>query len=184
MMWLCAAVMFVMVGIAVVTDVRGGKIYNSVTLPGAITGLVLNATAGGLSGENALHGAIGGVVESLLGIAVGIGVFLVSSLFGRILGGGDIKLLMAIGAIQGPIFLSWTIVYMALAGGVMAIGVMMFNRDLFGGLRRLFAGITMRLFAKVPIDVADNKPTTRLPYALPIAVGSAIAFYVLNFYNG
>ncbi len=53
MMWLCAAVMFVMVGIAVVTDVRGGKIYNSVTLPGAITGLVLNATAGGLSASSA-----------------------------------------------------------------------------------------------------------------------------------
>lgn len=168
-----AVAMTVMVAVAVYTDVRVGKIYNWVTAPGVLLGLALNAIGGGMDG----------VIESLLGVALGFGVFIFSTMFGRILGGGDIKLLIAIGAIQGHVFLLWTIVYMALIGGALAIIIALWRKDLVASLRRLFSGLVLRLFAKVPIDVADTKPVARLPYAIPIALGSLVALYVLQYHG-
>jgi len=165
------AVMVAVVFIAVITDVRSGKIYNSVTLPAAIIGLILNGVFHGLDGIGA----------SLLGLAAGFGVVLFSSLFGRILGGGGIKLLMAVGALQGPEFLLWTVIYTAIAGGIMAIAITLWRKDFLASMRRLWAGLTMRLFARVPIDVSDGTPVTaRLPYAIPIAAGSLVAFCALH----
>ena len=166
----CGALLAIMVAVAVYTDVRVGKIHNWVTVPFAGVGLILNGIGAGLDG----------VVRSLLGIAVGMGVFLFSALFGRILGGGDIKLLMAVGAIQGPVFLLWTLVYMAIIGGALAILVSLWRRDLLASLKRLVSGLMMRVFAKVPVDVADAGSTARLPYAIPIALGSMVALYVLK----
>jgi prepilin peptidase CpaA len=168
-----AVAMTVMVAIAVYTDVRVGKIYNWVTAPGVILGLALNAIGGGMDG----------VIQSLFGVALGFGVFIFSTLFGRILGGGDIKLLIAIGAIQGHVFLLWTVVYMALIGGVLAIIIALWRKDFVASLRRLFSGLVLRLFAKVPIDVGDTKPVARLPYAIPIALGSFVALYVLQYHG-
>lgn len=170
-----AGVTVVTVAICVVTDVRFGKIFNVVTLPAAIIGLILNIVFGGLGGP-----AERGLVASLCGFATGFGVFLLSSAFGRILGGGDIKLLMALGAIQGPSTLLLTIIYTALAGGVMAIVVMLWRRDFMAGIRRLLSGLTLRVVARVPIDVSETKSTARLPYAIPIAVGCLIAVFAPN----
>lgn len=168
-----AVLMSTMVAIAVYSDIRLGRIYNAVTAPCALLGLVLNGVSDGMDG----------VVGSLLGLAVGFGVFLFSSMFGRILGGGDVKLLMAIGAIQGPVFLLWTLMYMALIGGALAIVVSLWHRDLFASLRRLAGGLVMRVFARVPIDVGDTKPTAKLPYAIPIALGSYVALYIVTFHG-
>ncbi len=168
-----AALLTVLVAIAVYTDVRWGKIHNALTAPFAVLGLVLNSVDRGLAG----------LTLSLLGIAVGLGVFLLSAGFGRILGGGDIKLLMAIGALQGAPFVLWTIVYMALAGGVLAVGIALWRKDLMASLRRLGAGLSLRAFARVPIDVADAKSTARLPYAIPIAIGSLAALYLLRLHG-
>lgn len=168
---IAAGVMAIMVAIAVYTDVRQGKIFNGLTLPCAIAGIIINAAYGGLEG----------VFDSLLGMAVGFGMFLFSALFGRILGGGDVKLLMAIGAIQGPQFLFWTIIYMAIIGGALAIGISLWRKDLLASLRRLFGGLSMRLFAGTRVDIAETKAVARLPYAIPIALGSLTAVYVLQF---
>ena len=165
-----------MVAIAVYTDVRMGKIYNGLTAPCAALGLVLNAVGGGIG--SGFGGVLDGVTHSLLGIAVGTALFAISSIFGRILGGGDVKLLMAVGAIQGAQFLLWTIVAMAIIGGILAVGLSLWQRSLSTTLKRMVASVTMRLFAGVPADVADATPTGRLPYAIPIALGSLVSLYV------
>lgn len=164
-------VMVVMVLVAVITDVRTGKIHNALTLPAAIIGIILNGVFNGLDGISA----------SLLGLAAGLAVFVFSSIFGRILGGGDIKLLMAVGALQGPGFLLWTLIYTAIAGGAIAVAMTLWRRDFGGTMRRLWAGLSMRIFARVPIDVGESPAGIRLPYAIPIAMGSVIAFCALHF---
>jgi prepilin peptidase CpaA len=170
MMMTMAAVMVVMVGIAVYTDVRVGRIYNALTVPCAALGLVLNLADRGLPGLG----------DSAAGLAVGFGAFLLSAVFGRMLGGGDIKLLMAIGAIQGPVFLLWTIVYMALAGGVLAVVVSAWRGDFLASLRRLWTGLSLRVVAQVPMDAGEAKAKARLPYAIPIALGSVISLVSLH----
>jgi len=170
MTYITAGLMVTMVAIAVYTDVRVGKIFNWLTAPCALLGLILNTVYGGWDG----------LQLSLAGIGVGFGVFIFSLLFGRLLGGGDIKLLIAVGAITGPIFLLWTLVYMALCGGVLAVVVAMWRGDLIASLKRLTSGLWMRMVAKVPLDIADAKPKARLPYAIPIALGSVITLVITS----
>jgi len=166
-----AALMTVMVAIAVYTDVRVGRIFNLLTAPCILLGLALNAACGGWDG----------LELALKGLALGIAIFIGSNiLLGRILGGGDIKLLIAIGAIQGPQFLLWTCVYMAISGGILAVALSVCRGDFLASLKRLWAGIFLRMFAKVKVDVHDSQSVARLPYAVPIAIGSFVALWVLQ----
>lgn len=72
------------------TDLKRGLIYNVVTLPAIPAGLVLNLIVGGLSG----------LIVGFYGLVAGfvLGLVLVSL---RVFFAGDLKLLMAFGAITG-----------------------------------------------------------------------------------
>ncbi|HXK18479.1 MAG TPA: A24 family peptidase, partial [Polyangiaceae bacterium] len=79
---------------AAVTDLRSGRIPNWLTLPLVVVGLVVNAAARGSWGAT----------ESAMGLLLCAGVpwavFRVSG--GRAIGGGDVKLFGALGALLGP----------------------------------------------------------------------------------
>jgi prepilin peptidase CpaA len=60
-----------------------------------------------------------GWLDLMLGTAIGFGLGAVVFYFGG-LGGGDVKLLAAIGAVSGPIGLLFVLFWMALAGGLLA----------------------------------------------------------------
>lgn len=157
-------------GAAVYTDVRWGKILNVLTLPAMLTGVVVNTAFGG--GD--------GLLLSLGGLGLGFGLFIVSALFGRILGGGDIKLLMAVGALQGAYFLAWALFYTALVGAALAIVVGLYRGVLGQRLRLLVASIYLRLAHGVPMEMHEAKGGPRLPYAIAIALGSIVAICVLH----
>jgi prepilin peptidase CpaA len=78
------------VAIAVVTDLWSFKIYNALTLPLILSGLVYQGVASGSAG---LSG-------SASGVAVGFGVFFLVFLLGG-MGGGDVKLMAGVGAWLG-----------------------------------------------------------------------------------
>src|SRR5258708_2516703 len=81
---------YVLVAIGAVTDIVRGRIYNWLTLSGMALGIVAMTGSQGISG----------LTFSLLGI--GAGLVLYGWLFWLgIMGGGDVKLLMAIGAWSG-----------------------------------------------------------------------------------
>ena len=153
--------------IAVYTDIRYGKIFNAVTVPFAALGIVLNVVDKGLYG----------VWFSVQGIGLGLALFFFSSLFGRILGAGDCKLFAALGALQGPVFLVWAILYSLLAGGVLAILFALFKGRLLNSLKRLWQAIYMRFILKMPMEIDDSPEQVRMPYALAILVGAAIVIY-------
>jgi len=73
-----------------ITDVFRQRIYNLVTYPAIIMGITLNTVGSGWKGLR----------FSLIGFAVGFLLFLIFFLLGG-LGGGDVKLMGAIGALQG-----------------------------------------------------------------------------------
>lgn len=76
--------------VAAVTDYRSGKIYNWLTLPALVIAIALAAFAGRAS-----------LAQAALGLAVATALFLPLYLTG-VLGGGDVKLLMALGTWLGP----------------------------------------------------------------------------------
>jgi prepilin peptidase CpaA len=85
---------FVVSAIAAVTDLRTGRIPNALTLPAMAAGIVLAAAFGGASGALVSVGGlfVAGLVPALL----------YRSTRGRAIGGGDVKLFAALGALLGP----------------------------------------------------------------------------------
>ncbi len=95
--------------VAAFTDYRTGKIYNWLTLPALLTGLVVAMLMG-----------VPTMISALQGVAVACVIFL-PMFFGGILGGGDVKLLMALGTVlgaQGTFFLSCMALVIAGLGAV------------------------------------------------------------------
>jgi prepilin peptidase CpaA len=93
--------------ICAVTDVRSGKIYDTVTYPSIVFGIVVNS----LSGDRGI------IISSLGGFAFGLLPFGLAAARGWI-GGGDVKLFAAIGAIAGFFFLLECLINCFLIAGI------------------------------------------------------------------
>ena len=148
-------------GVAGYTEVRFRRIPNFATL----TALVLAIAASFI-----FRGWEGGR-SSLIGAAVGGGVLLPFCLIGA-LGGGDFKLMAAVGAIVGWPMIFPALYFSSLAGGVMALLLLIWKNQLLSGLTRVFK----LMFGRK--DKSERKGLKRdltLPFGLAIAVGTLIA---------
>lgn len=151
-------------------DSRHFRIPNVLVFPGAIIGVLLNSLLpqdmGGL-----------GMLTALAGLGVGLIILLPLYLL-RALGAGDIKLMAMIGAFAGPASMLMITVYILLAGGVLAIGVVLVR----GKLSRLMDNFRFMLLMRLAGSTSINLPTTetidqsagKLPYGVAIAAGTLI----------
>lgn len=156
-----AAAVVVLVLAAVYTDLRYGKIYNFMTIPAVTLGMALNV---------ALHGP-SGLGIALGGIGVALAAWVAGMALGGRLGGGDVKLLAAVGALCGARFLVTAFVVAAFAGGLLAVLVALRRRELLSTLRRCALWLACRLGLRCPVAPAPGESGLRIPYALPIALG-------------
>jgi prepilin peptidase CpaA len=101
---------FLLTSIAVYTDLRWRLIPNRLTLPAVVLGLLVNTLG------NGWHGAL----ISVLGLFVGIGLLILPFAVGK-MGGGDVKLMGAIGAWLGSYAVVNIALYSAIAGGLIAL---------------------------------------------------------------
>lgn len=155
------AAVLCLVTAAAVTDLRSHRIPNLITGPALLLGILLALLSDGLPGLGA----------AFAGIGVAVGVWIVSLLTGGGMGGGDIKLLGAVGALGGPSFLLQSLTVAILVGGLMALVLALARGRLGEVLSRCGRWIVLRasLHAQVPLSTDD--PGLKLPYALPIALG-------------
>ena len=158
----------ILLTLAVVSDIRSHHIPN----PLALTGLVL-----GLAGHG-WRGGGPGLLLSLEGVAVAALALLPYALGG--LGAGDVKLLGAVGALMGPVFLLWTLPGTVLVGGLLALawaaqrGVLRETvHNALLGLHLLASGVGVGALA--PVSRAG-----KMPLAPAIALGAALAFVHLH----
>jgi prepilin peptidase CpaA len=148
---------------ACVCDLRTRRIPNVLTFGAAAAGLIF-------------HGATGGVVavgQSVLGWSVGALVFIVPFAL-RGLGGGDVKLLAALGAWLGPADALWIALYTGVAGGVMAIVVSIVHGYLHTALanvRLLVCHWRVAGLSAVDALTLDGSSAPKLAYAVPILTG-------------
>lgn len=147
------ALVVLVAGIAVVTDVRARRVPNWLTASGMAAGLLLNTALGGLAGT----------VHSLEGLVVGYLLLLLVFLRGG-MGGGDVKLLMAIGACGGAEFLFAAFLFGAVAGAVIS-GVLLIRKKM---LRLALAGMAAQV----------SMTGLAIPYAIPVAIG--VAFEIIR----
>lgn len=122
------------VGVALATDLQNRKIYNWLTFPAMLVGLVLNGVLGGLHG----------LEMSAIGLLVGSAFFLVGFLM-RAMGAGDVKLMAAVGAWLGWPYTLAAVIYVTLFGGVIAVGAAAVN----GSLLKMFKNVGWFMYGLV-----------------------------------
>lgn len=156
-----AAVVAVMAGII---DVRSRRIPNRLTYSAMIAGLALESIVYGW------HGLLLGLQGALL---FG-GVFLVFHLL-RTMGAGDVKLAAALGCILG-LANSWQVLFTtAMAGGVLAVLMMVFTGRVLHTLRSTLAVAGFHVVHGLrthPVVNLDNPAAVRMPYGLAFAAGT------------
>ena len=153
-------------GVAVLTDVKTGKIKNWLTLPAIALGpVVCTLAAGG-------HGAV--LSMQAIGLMALVGMVVFSF---RILGGGDLKLLVAVGALgavpDGLVFVRNTLMFTALAGGVLALVVLMWQRRAAAAASQLARAAWLKMTLRVNCLAGIGR--TKIPYSLAIATGTIVA---------
>src|SRR5690349_17384627 len=95
-------VALIVASIAAVTDIRTGKIFNVLTFPSMLLGMLLLGVTSGMTAGNVGAG-FSGALQGLLGCLSGMAIMIGMKLFLRALGHGDTKLMGAIGAFVGPL---------------------------------------------------------------------------------
>jgi prepilin peptidase CpaA len=155
---------------AAAIDSTTRRIPNALTLASAVAGVVFAAVTGGLHGLG----------WSLAGWVVGLLLFL--PLFAlRAMGGGDVKLLAAFGAWLGPALVCWVAVYGAIAGGALALPLVLWRGRLRTTIVNMWAIVTHWRLAGLkphPVVTLDNPDAVRMPYALPIALGALATLWL------
>ena len=155
---------------ACATDLRVRRIPNVLTLGAALVAFGYHLMAGGWAG---LLGSLGGW---------GVGLVLFLPLFAlRGLGGGDVKLLAALGAWLGPGQTLWLALFTALAGGPLAVAVALSRGYLSRALKNVWGLLMFWRVAGVrphPALTLDSPSTPRLPYAVPIAAGLVMTLWL------
>jgi len=167
-------VAFLAVTISLVTDLRSRLIYNLVTLPSLLLGFGLHLA---FWGWNAGLGM--GLKWSLIGMLAGGLPFLVlNSIQSRAFGGGDVKLLAALGALFGAPMILQLLLRVAISGGIVALAVLILKGEVLStlrrGLRRRAASKDMSEGSELEHKESDPKREDSLyiPYGVAIAVGT------------
>lgn len=169
--WIPLALLSIVLVTSAATDLRTGKVYNIVTYPAILLGLALGAIQGAMLGTWG-GGWIGGLSASMLGLAAGFFPFLLIFAAGG-LGGGDVKLMAAVGAISGrwECVLS-TAVYALALGALFSVAIIIRRGLVRQTAQRLF-GAVLSAGARVAPEFPPDSP--RIPFALAIAIGGIVA---------
>lgn len=155
---------------ACISDIRTRRIPNALTLGAAACALIFSLVQGGLAG-------LGWSAAGWLTAAVVF--FPVFALRG--MGAGDVKLLAALGAWVGGLNVLHLAVYTGLAGGAMAIVIIVWR----GCVRETFWNLWLMLnvwrtmgFRPVPGLTLETSRGPRLAYAVPIAAGALTTLWL------
>jgi prepilin peptidase CpaA len=115
-----AAVALVIV-VASVTDLWKFKVYNALTYPALLAGLIVSTLLGGW----------GGLASGLMGAGLGLGLLVIFHAMGGV-GPGDVKLMAAIGAWLGPYLTYQVFIASALFQGAYAVILVIGQYGLMG----------------------------------------------------
>jgi prepilin peptidase CpaA len=159
--------LIIMLIICVGTDLKERKIYNKVLLPIFVIAVTYHIISAGIDG----------VTSSFLGTLVGFAILLIPYFMGG-MGAGDVKFLAVIGTIKGVSFVLLTSVYMAVVGGIIGIGIILFRKGVIFRLKQIFYYLIFkRQGVESPFGFDKDGLKTTFPYGVAIAFGAIIAIY-------
>jgi prepilin peptidase CpaA len=161
------AVLVTLLACACWFDVRGRRIPNALTLAGAAAALLLRVPLGGWA-----------VLDGLASLALALLIALPAFALG-FLGGGDAKLLGAVGAFVGLSRLPGTLALVALAGGALALVAAARQGVLHRSLANTYGfAKDWVLFARAGVAARWRSPASlSLPYGVAIAIGTLVWWF-------
>lgn len=150
-----------------ISDVRAARIPNWLTYGSVVAAFAVRAMWGwpGLKG-------------GLIGLLAGGGVFFVLYLLGG-MGAGDVKLMAAVGTWAGGGRTVVVLVAAAIAGGLLAVGYMIFYRRVRSTLLNVVELFRHHLVSGIrphPSLNVQEGGGLRIPYGLAIAIGTLYCF--------
>lgn len=180
---LCLLSLTIILGIAVVSDVRSRRIPNALVLSGLALGFIFQSTAPSGDGLfNSWWGGVG-VLKAFYGMLAGLGIFLPFYML-RTLGAGDVKLLAMLGVWFEARPMIGVALLTFLCGGVLALGVALCTRSLrqaLGNIRFMLTDMLVRVMVSGRTTMPTPAKTTgRLPYAIAIASGAGLEIVLLK----
>lgn len=156
------------------TDLRAQRIPNYLTFPAIAAALCYHGLTQGADG----------LLFSLSGLGLGLALMLLPFFLG-VMGAGDVKLLAAVGAWLGAGSVFTTFLFTSLFGGLYALVVLFFHRDVLLRTLRTFWNTVMVYLATRRFSWANPEPDRRLPrlcYGLAITAGTFAAMIYMNFH--
>jgi prepilin peptidase CpaA len=156
--------------VACVTDLRSRRIPNVLTFGAALAALIFHTINSGAAG----------LLTALAGWGLGVAVFFLPFALGG-MGGGDVKLLGALGAWLGPGLTIWVALYTGIAGGILALGVALasgYLRQALSNLRLLLTHWSVAGVGRVDELSLTGSTGPRLAYAVPIFAGMLVAVWL------
>ena len=168
--WAYAVLAAVLV-VAAVIDVRTGRVPNYLTYPAVAIALIGHTLTGGLTGRHSPPSP--GLAGALIGLAAGFLPLLVAWLMGGI-GGGDVKLMGAVGALAGWQLALSTLFYGFLAVLGLCVAIMIRRRVLKRTLLRV-GRFLLLAWAPGGAHYPASVDSPKVPFALGLCIGGLVA---------
>ena len=135
--------------------------------------LTVTAMAVGLAGH-VMFEREAGLAWSLAGLVVGLGLLVLPCILGG-MGGGDLKLMAALGTLVGPASVFEIALVSAVAGGVLALGVALHKKVARAAFRQALSVLGVRP-REAPAPLKSAPPARgalgTIPYGVAIGAGT------------
>ena len=154
--------------IACITDVRWRRIPNALVLVLALAGFAFSV---------GMEPWWPGLLRAASGLALGFAIWILFHVAGG-MGAGDVKLFAAAAAWLGPSGAWRASLVAALAGGVLSLGALVWQRRTREGIERVAMSLSMLSLAPLGKVAPDQSKKSYLPYGIALACGALIAAWI------
>ena len=111
------------------------------------------------------------------GLGLGVGLFILPYFF-RLVGGGDVKLMGAVGALvggfQGPNFVLLSAFLATVIGAIFGLSILIWK----GKMKGAMGNVGTAMFTPWRLKNRESVDETRVPYGVAIALGTFWAWFV------
>jgi prepilin peptidase CpaA len=147
----------------IISDLKSQRIPNKITFPAMLIGCLFQVWLKGFPG----------LVFSLQGIGLGIALFIIPYMIGK-MGAGDAKLIGAVGAFLGPKGIFIAFIYIGIAGGIYSLLLIAWHRQKFRGffMEQYVSALVFLGTKKLNWSSSQAEGRPRLCYGVAIGVGT------------